>query len=220
MLERAERSGDVWERGFALIWSGWSFLMKGQLNEGLQPGQEALAIFEKLEEPFGTSVASGVILAAIAMATGDIDAAKAYCLRGMQAAEEINYRRLLQRTYDGLGMASLLEHDFQQAEQFFIKSLRISQECGQTREMLSSLLDLASVYHAQGNLNDALGLIAIVSNHPASDQNSLNRPGFLRDDAEKLRVQIETQLDPSLYLSAWGAGQKQKLADVVTKILS
>jgi len=220
MLERAERSGDIWERGFALIWSGWSFLMKGQLNEGLQPGQEAFAIFEKLEEPFGTSVASGVILAAIAMATGDIDAAKAYCLRGMHAAEEINYRRLLQRTYDGLGMASLLEHDFQQAQGFFIKSLRISQECGQTREMLSSLLDLASVYHAQGNLNDALGLIAIVSNHPASDQNSLNRPGFLREDAEKLRVQIETQLDPSLYQLAWGAGQKQKLPDVVTQILS
>ena len=220
MLERAERSGDVWERGFALIWSGWSFLMKGQLNEGLQPSQEALAIFEKLEEPFGTSVASGVILAAITMATGDIDAAKAYCLRGMQAAETINYRRLLQRTYDGLGAASLLEHDFQQAQGFFIKSLRISQECGQTREMLSSLLDLASVYHAQGNLNDALGLIAIVSNHPASDQNSLNRPGFLRDDAEKLRAQIEDQLDPTLYQSAWENGQEQKLGDVVTKILN
>jgi len=220
MMERAERSGDVWERGFALIWSGWSFLMKGQLNDGVQPGREALAIFEKLEEPFGTSVASGIILAAIAMANGNIDAAKAYCLRGMQAAEEINYQRLLQRTYDGLGTAALLEHDFQQAEQFFIKSLRISQECGQTREMLSSLLDLASVYHAQGGLNDALGLTAIVWNHPASDQNSLNRPGFLRDDAEKLRAQIEEQLDPSHYRSAWEAGQKQKLADVVTKILS
>ena len=219
MQKRAERSGDIWERGFALIWSGWSFLMKHQLNEGLQPGQEALAIFEKLKEPFGTSVASGVILAAIAMAIGDIDAAKAYCLRGMQAAEEINYRRLLQRTYDGLGTASLLEHDFQQAQQFFTKSLRISQECGQTREMLSSLLDLASVYHAQGNLNDALGLTAIVSNHPASDQNSLNRPGFLRDDAEKLRARIEGQLDTSLYQSAWEAGQKQNLADIVSQIL-
>jgi len=220
MMGRAERSGDVWERGFALIWSAWSFLMKGQFNEGVQPGKEALGIFEKLEEPFGTSVASGIILAAIAMATGDIEAAKAYCLRGMQAAEEISYRRLLQRTYDGLGTASLLEHDFQQAEQFFIKSLRISQECGQTREMLSSLLDLASVYHAQSNLNDALGLIAIVSSHPASDQNSLNRPGFLRDDAEKLRAQIETQLDQTLYQSTWEDGQNQNLADVVTQILN
>ena len=36
------------------------------------------------------------------------------------------------------------ELDVQEAQQFFLKSLRISQECGQTREMLASLLDLAS----------------------------------------------------------------------------
>jgi len=220
MMERAERSGEVWERGFALIWSAWSLLMQGQLDEGLQPGQEALAIFEKLEDPFGTSVASGVILAAITMAIGDIGAAKSYCLRGMQAAEEINYLRLLQRTYDGLGTAALLENDIQQAQQFFTKSLRISQECGQTREMLSSILDLASVHMAQGNQGDALQLLAIVLNHPASGQNSLNRPQFLRDDAEKLRAQIESQLDQTHYQLAWEAGQKNRLADVVTQILT
>ena len=220
MRERAERSGEVWERGFALIWSAWSLLMQGQLDEGLKPGREALAIFEKLEEPFGTSVASGVILAAITMAIGDIGAAKAYCLRGMQAAEEINYLRLLQRTYDGLGTAAFLEHDVQQAQQFFIKSLRISQECGQTREMLSSILDLATVHMAQGNLAEAIQFLAIVLNHPASGQNSLNRAQFMRDDAEKLRAQIETQMDPTLYQSAWETGQRQRLADVVTQILN
>ncbi len=115
----------------------------------------------------------------------------------MQAAEEINYLRFLQRTYDGLGTASLLEHEYQQAQQFFIRSLQISQECGQIREMLSSLLDIASVDIASGNLTNALNFLAIVLVHPASNQNSLNRPGFLRDDAEKLRAQIETQLDHS-----------------------
>jgi predicted ATPase/class 3 adenylate cyclase len=220
MRERAERSGEVWERGFALIWSGWSLLMQGQLDEGLKPGQEALAIFEKLEEPFGTSVASGVILAAITMAIGDIGAAKAYCLRGMQAAEEINYLRLLQRTYDGLGTAAFLEHDVQQAQQFFIKSLRISQECGQTREMLSSILDLATVHMAQGNLAEALQFLAIVLHHPASGQNSLNRAQFMRDDAEKFRAQIEPQLEQPVYQSAWETGQRQRLADVVTQILN
>jgi hypothetical protein len=194
--------------------------MQGQFEAGLQPGREALVIFERLEEPFGTAVASGVILAAITMAIGDIGAAKAYCLRGMQAAEEINYLRLLQRTYDGLGTAASLEHDVQQAQQFFIKSLRISQECGQIREMLSSIIDLASVHIAQGDLEKALQLLAVVLNHPASGQNSLNRPQFLRDEAEKLRAQIEPQLEQPRYRSAWEAGQKQRLADVVTQILN
>jgi hypothetical protein len=48
---------------------------------------------------------------------------------------------------------------------------------------------------------------------------SLNRSEFLRDEAEKLRVQIETQLDQPRYLSAWEAGQRRRLGDVVAQIL-
>ena len=86
--------------------------------------------------------------------------------------------------------------------------------------MLASLRDLANVYIAQGNLEDALQLLAVVLNHTVSEQNSLNRPERLRDEAEKLRVQIETQLDPLVYQSAWESGQRQRLADVVTQTLN
>jgi len=220
MMERAERSGDVWERGFALIWWAYALVLQRKIDEALKAGQEAVVIFERVGNPFGSSVALGIILAAIALAIGDIGAAKAYFLRGMQAAEEINYLRLLQRTYDGSGTVALLEQDVQQAEQFFIKSLRISQECGQTREMLASVLDLASVHIAQGNLDNALQLLTIVIKHPASDQNSLNHPGRLRDEAEEMRVQVESQLDPPRYQLAWEYGQQQSLADVVAQILS
>ena len=73
---------------------------------------------------------------------------------------------------------------------------------------------------AQGNLEGALQLLAVVLNNPASEQNSLNRPERLRDEAEKLRAQIETQLDSDRYNAAWEADQKQRLADVVTQILN
>jgi tetratricopeptide (TPR) repeat protein len=152
---------------------------------------------------------------------GDIGAAKAYFLRAMQAAEEINYLLLLQRTYDGLGLVALMEKDPEGAQQFFLKSLRISQECGQTREMLASLLELTNVHVAQGNFDEALGLLTVVLNHPASDQNSLNtnRSESLHDTAEKLRAKIEPLLDQSLYRSAWENGKRQRLSDVVTQIL-
>jgi len=220
MMARAERSGDVWERGFALVWSALLFFFKQQISEAAGAGQEALAIFERLNNPFGLSVASGIILGTISMVTGDKGAAKAHFLRGVQAAEEINFLRLLQICYDNLGNVALLENDVAQAQQFFLKSLRISQECGQTREMLASLRDLANVHIAQGNPENALQLLAVVLNHPASEQNSLNRPERLRDEAEKLRAQIETRLDPRRYRSAWEAGQKKRLAEVVTQILT
>ena len=158
MMERAERSGDAWERGFAHIWRSYALVLQHQIDKALQAGQEAVSICERLGDPYGLSIALGIIMAAIALATGDLEAAKAHFSRGMQAAEEINYLRLLQRTYDGLGTAALLERDVQQAEQFFIKSLSISQECGQAREMFASLLDLAQVKIAQGNLEDALAV--------------------------------------------------------------
>jgi predicted ATPase len=222
MLLRAERSGADWERGWALIWWAYVLVLQGQLDEALRTGKEALAIFERLGNPFGSSAASGFSLATIALLVGDLHAAKAYFLGGMQAAEEINYLLLLQRTCDGLGMIALMEKDPGQAQPFFLKSLRISQECGQTREMLSSLLDLTDVYIAQGNLDDALELLAVVLNHPASEQSTLNlnRPGRLRDAAEKLRSKIESQLDQSLYQSAWERGQRQRLADAVAQILN
>jgi molybdopterin-biosynthesis enzyme MoeA-like protein len=222
MLERAERSGDPWEQGWALMWSAYVRLLQGQPSAALQTGQEALAIFERSNSPFGSAAAAGFSLAQTALLIGDIGAAKAYFLRGMQAAEEINYLLLLQRTYDGLGMVALMENDPEQAQQFFLKSLRISQECGQTREMLASLLELANVHVALGNFDEALELLAVVLNHPASGQNSLNtnRSESLRDAAEKLREKIESQLDRSLYQSAWENGQKQRLADVVSHLLN
>jgi tetratricopeptide (TPR) repeat protein len=197
-------------------------LLQGQPVEALRTGQEALTIFERSNSPFGTSAASGFSLAPIALLIGDIGAAKEYFLRGMQAAEEIQHLLLLQRTYDGLGMVALMENDPEQAQQFFLKSLRISQESGQTREMLASLLELANVHVAQGNLDEALELLAVVLHHPASDQNSLNtnRSERLRDTAEKLRARVESQLDGSLYQGAWERGQRQRLAEVVMQILN
>ena len=62
--------------------------------------------------------------------------------------------------------------------------------------------------------------MAVVLNHPASDQNSLNRPERLRDETEKLRAQIEARLDRPRYRSAWETGQRLHLAEVVAQILN
>ncbi len=219
MMARANQSGDIWEQGWALVWWGYALVLQRQIGEALQAGQEALAIFERLDNPFGASVASGIILGSVSMAIGDTGAAKTYFLRGVQEAEAIDYLRMRHICYDNLGTVALLEGDVEQARQFFLKSLRITQQGGQTREMLASLRDFATVYMAQGDLESALQLLAVVLNHPASEQNSLNRPEPLRDETEKLRAQIESRLDQARYRSAWEVGQRRRLAEVVAQIL-
>jgi len=215
---RAERSGDVFERVWALEWRAYALILQYQIDRAVQTLQQGLALSEGLDNPLVWSW-SEALLGACSMAIGDASAAKTYYSRGARQAEEINYVRMLQICYETLGTLALIEQDLEQAQQFSLKCLRISQECGQTREMLASLRDLASVYIAQGKLDRALQFLAVVLNHPASEQNSLNRPEPIRDEAEKLRVQIESQLDHSLYQLAWESGQKLLLADVVTQIL-
>ena len=95
----------------------------------------------------------------------------------------------------------------------------VTSDLGQTREMLAALLDLAGVHFAQGNLGDALQLLAVVIGHPAGEQTSLNHPEPLRDEAEKVRAQIESRLGEATYRSAWEAGRRQSLAQVVAQIL-
>jgi hypothetical protein len=220
MMARADRSGDGWERAWALIWGAFALVVQGQASQALQAGQEARAIFESRGNQFGISVASGIILGSIFMTMGDFGTAKTHLLRGVEAAEEINYLRMLQICNDSLGTLALIEGDVQGAEQFFLSSLRISQKCGQTREILASLRDIARVRIAEGDLDGALQLAAVVLKHPVSEQNSLNRPERLRDETEKLRTQVEGRLEPAQYRAAWEAGQRRRLPEVVAQILS
>jgi hypothetical protein len=127
---------------------------------------------------------------------------------------------MLQIDYYALAGIAVLEGDIAQAQQYFLKGLRISKECGQTREILTALVGFTQVYMAQGNLAQALQLIAVVQKHPASEQNTLNSREPLRAEAEKLRVQIEPQLAPALYQAAWAAGQQRQLAEVVAELLA
>jgi hypothetical protein len=153
------------------------------------------------------------------MAMGDHATAKTHFVRGVQAAEEINYLRMLQCCSDFLGTLALIDGDIPQAQEYFLRSLTISRECGQTREMLAALRDIANVRIAEGDLQTALELVAVVLSHPASDQNSLNRPERLRDETEKLRAYIEERLELASYRAAWEVGQKRRLAEVVTEVL-
>jgi len=218
MLVRAERSGDTFERAWALIWRAYGFIVQNQIDQALQNAAEVQPLSERLDNPL-VSAWLEASRGSCSLATGDTNGVKTYFLRAAQRAEAIHWLRMIQISYEILGRLAIVEKDVEHAQQFSLQCLRISQECGQTREMLASLRDLASVQIIQGNLEQALQLLAVVLNHPASEQSSFSRPERLRDEAEKLRSQIESQLEPSRYQAVWESGQRQRLVDVVTQIL-
>lgn len=219
MAAWAERRGDGFERVWGFEWRAYALILQHQIDSAAQSLQQGLALGKELDNPLVWSW-SEALLGACSMAMGDTSGAKTYYSRGAQKAEEINYVRMLQICYENLGSLALIEKDLEGAQQFSLECLRISQERGQPREMLASLRDLASVCVGQGKLDRALQFLAVVLKHPASEQNSLNRPETIRDEAERLRAQIESQMDPSLYQFAWERDQELHLTDVVTEILA
>ncbi len=54
--------------------------------------------------------------------------------KGLEAAKSIDYRRVVQLTYDSLGTIALLRRNVDDAHSYFLRSLKITFESGQTRE--------------------------------------------------------------------------------------
>lgn len=219
MVEWAEQYGEDFEKSFASLWWSYTLLFNNRVGEAVEVVERGLEFGKRMDNPFLLIWAEWELGILFGM-MGDIGAAKAHYLRGVEQAQRINFVRLLQICYEPLATLALMENDVEQAQKYALECLRISQECGQAREMLASLRDLARVDITQGKPEQALQLLAVVLNHPASAQNSLTRPERLRDEAEKLRAQLESQLDKEHYQAAWEAGQRRQLGEVVTQILN
>ena len=72
--------------------------------------------------------------------TGDTGTAKACYLRGVEQAQRISYVRLYQIGYESLTAIAFMENDTEHAWEYALECLRISQQCGQSREMLALTL--------------------------------------------------------------------------------
>jgi hypothetical protein len=81
-----------------------------------------------------------------------------------------------------------------EAELYYLHSLAISEEIGQTREMVETLFDIARARDAQGKRDDAALLTSLVLSHPASAQHSLFGHRHLQEEAKLLHKALEADL--------------------------
>jgi predicted ATPase len=220
MLASARRQDDRWQEAFGLVWMSYVEISKGSFADAERLAGEALAIFERLENPFGISVASGIVLGAVHMSQGRFEPARKAYERGLMAAASINYRRVIQLAHDSLGTIALLEGRIEDAHASFLKSLKITAESGQSREQLGSLRDIATIYTRQGRFEEAVELLAVVLHHPANEQNSLSRRESLKVESERLLGEIETTLSAERRQRAWECGASLELGTVVDALIT
>ena len=213
--------GDRWGETVSLNFMAGGLIGQHKLTEAQEKIDRSLQIFGgEIGEYFGLSWAA-LVRGRVALAQGAYAEAKPFYERSLNTAQTLNYRRTIQQSYDNLGDVVFYLAEVEQAERYFRLSLEISEETGQTREMLGTLYDLAKVWVAQNKKTEAVELLAVVLHHPLS-----NLPLFLRAEdtvlrkaAERLRASLEADLPPELYQAAWEKGRTLPLETVVAALL-
>jgi tetratricopeptide (TPR) repeat protein len=222
VLGRISREmNDPWVEATSLNFQAVALIAQRKLAEAREKSDSAIQKFgQEIGEYFGLTWAAS-IRGQVAMAQGAYAEAKLFYERSLEAAKVLNYRRTTQQAFDNLGDVAYHLGEIEQAEQYFRLSLEVSGETGQTREMLATLHDLATVWAAQGKKIEAVELLAIVLHHPLSNLPLLlrteNTP--LREAAQRLQASLKGELSSEDYTTAWSRGQTLTLESAVAGLL-
>jgi hypothetical protein len=87
-MEFAKAKGDRWEEGFGLVWCAFAVIASGEFGEAQKKAEDALAVFEQLQNALGISVAAGIVLGATLMAQGKFSEAEVVYAKGLEAAKK------------------------------------------------------------------------------------------------------------------------------------
>ena len=207
--------------GFSLNFMTAILISQQRLEEARNKIDQALQIFgQEICDYLGLTWAA-LVRGRLALTQGQYPEAKSFFERSLKAGQALNFPRTIQQSYDNLGDVAFHLGEVERAEVYFRRSLEVSEETGQTREILGTVYDLARVKAVLGKKAEAVVLLAVILQHPLSSLHLYLRTEstILRDAAEKLRAGIEAVLDLETYQTAWSQGSMLSLETLVPSLL-
>jgi tetratricopeptide (TPR) repeat protein len=218
-LRVATEIDEKWLLAYSLYSVSLVALRRQDYAEARRLSESGLKIGEEIDSLFGSALPL-LVLGHVAFALGEYTVAKAYYLRCLSTAEEIGFRWVIQVSIKYLGHVAFSMDEIAEAKVYYLRSLRIAEEIGLGRDMVALLYELARVWAAEGQLEQAAELLALVLQHPASDQSRIAlETGLIRDSAQDLLATLEAELSPEAYAAALERGQALELDEVVEAIL-
>lgn len=219
LLKIATELDDKWLVAFSLYPLSLVTLQQQDHAEARRLAESSLKINEEIGNPSGSTLPL-LVLGHVALALGEYTEAKEYYLRCLRTAEEVGYRWAIQVSTKYLGHVALSMDEIAEAEAHFLQSLKIAEEIGLGRDTVGLLYELAGVWVAEGRFEQAVELLALVLQHPASHQARLAlERGRIRDSAQSLLATLKAELSPETFTAALQCGQALELDAVVAEIL-
>jgi predicted ATPase/DNA-binding SARP family transcriptional activator len=217
MMKIAAGLDDKWLLAFALFGVGMVAVIGGDYDEARRLAEWNLDLYQELGDVSGSTMPL-IVLGHAALARGEFDVAKEHYLRCLEISEEVGFHYSIQTSTKYLGKVALSMGETTKAEDYLLQSLRITEEIGFVRDIVNLLYEFARLRVAQEDLEQAVGLLELIIQHPASNQTRWLE-GRIRDSAKDLLNKLEDELPPEAYTAALERGEQLELDDVVAALL-
>lgn len=126
ILEAAEKIDDRWAIARAKQYLAVLEIEAGEYEKAERMAHEALVAFEASGDHWSTSVLCIEVLGLLFISLRRFDQARDWIRRGLQAAEEIDFKYSIQTAYWQLGYVAALEEDYAEAGLHWKKALQVS----------------------------------------------------------------------------------------------
>jgi len=218
MLEIATQQEDQWLRALSLYKLSVANEIEHDLADTLDLAETSLELFEELGEEI-ISIWTLLTLGHISVSLGEHIKAKELYLRCLRSSEAVGYRWATENSYKYLGHLALSLNETEEAKTNLLKSLKIADEIGAGRDKANLLYDLARVRVAEDRLEQAVELLAVVLQHPASKLHRLGG-GSIRDRVQELLGSLKADLSTEAYGAALERGNAQSFDEIVLDLLA
>jgi predicted ATPase len=217
MVQIARGTEDKWLEAFSLFPLSTALVQQQNYVEAGQFAEQCLAISEEIGDSIISSFALSA-LGAVAFNLKEYGKARDYWLRQLGESEQLSYRWAIENSSKYLGHVALAMNEIEKAETYFQTSLRIAEEIGLGRDIINLLYEFARVRVAQDRKEQAVGLLALVLQHPASRQGRFGE-GLIQDTAQSQLDELVEEAAPGPHDAAIERGKKLVLEDVVAELI-
>jgi non-specific serine/threonine protein kinase len=205
-LRIARAQGDKFTEAWAVICLGYS--MMTEMDAALAVAEDGLALFRSLKHRPGIAHALHIIGDIACFNHDHVKARQAYveCLHVSQETGDTRRVRLL---FSNFTILAQREEDYDHARVLAERSLQMAREVNNKLDIADSLAGLAGVLGATGQPERAVRLLG-------AWEAALERMGAKPQPADKPEhdrniTRLRTQLTPSAFNEAWGAGRTMSL---------
>ena len=182
---------------------GLAALRLGKLDEAQVCLEEGLEITRRLNDRWGTGNALNY-LGWLALEKGDLELAEASMRESAKLFEEDGDQLLLAWTLADVGFVLLEGNHTLEPRRVFLQAFQVALQSQHNPAALYSLLGIAIMDAKTGTAERALQLAVYSGGHPSSNYQTKSR-------AEKLRVELESQLTPGQIEAACARAQSMSL---------